>query len=59
MATWRRLLPGIVRQAWRYKLRSSLVILCAALGVSVIGNIVLLAMKGEVPEVEPTDAKAA
>ena len=32
--TWRRLVPGIFRQAWRYKLRSSLVILCAALGVA-------------------------
>ncbi len=34
MAHWRRLLPGIGRQLWRYKLRSSLVILCAALGVA-------------------------
>ena len=34
MSTWRRLLPGIARQVWRYKLRSSLVILCAALGVA-------------------------
>lgn len=31
---WRRLLPGIGRQLWRYKLRSGLVILCAALGVA-------------------------
>jgi putative ABC transport system permease protein len=34
MAGWRRLLPGVARQLWRYKLRSSLVILCAALGVA-------------------------
>jgi putative ABC transport system permease protein len=34
MSTWRRLLPGIGRQVWRYKLRSGLVILCAALGVA-------------------------
>jgi len=34
MAGWRRLLPGVGRQLWRYKLRSSLVILCAALGVA-------------------------
>lgn len=31
---WRRLVPGIGRQLWRYKLRSGLVILCAALGVA-------------------------
>lgn len=34
MARWRRLWPGIGRQLWRYKLRSGLVILCAALGVA-------------------------
>ncbi len=34
MNSWRRLLPGIGRQVWRYKLRSGLVILCAALGVA-------------------------
>lgn len=34
MDHWRRLLPGIGRQLWRYKLRSGLVILCAALGVA-------------------------
>lgn len=34
MGRWRRLLPGIGRQAWRYRLRSGLVILCAALGVA-------------------------
>ncbi len=34
MPHWRRLLPGIGRQLWRYKLRSGLVMLCAALGVA-------------------------
>jgi len=34
MAAWRRLLPGIGRQLWRYKLRSCLVMVCAALGVA-------------------------
>ena len=34
MSAWRRLLPGIGRQLWRHKLRSGLVILCAALGVA-------------------------
>jgi len=34
MDRWRRLLPGIGRQLWRYKLRSGLAILCAALGVA-------------------------
>jgi putative ABC transport system permease protein len=34
MAAWRRLLPGIGRQVWRYKLRSCLVMVCAALGVA-------------------------
>ncbi|MEO8444524.1 MAG: ABC transporter permease, partial [Gammaproteobacteria bacterium] len=34
LAAWQRLMPGIGRQVWRYKLRSSLVILCAALGVA-------------------------
>ncbi len=34
MNSWRRLLPGIGRQLWRYKLRSGLVMLCAALGVA-------------------------
>lgn len=31
---WWRLWPGILRQAWRHKLRSGLVVLCAALGVA-------------------------
>ena len=34
MAAWRRFLPGIGRQLWRYKLRSCLVMTCAALGVA-------------------------
>ena len=34
MPTWRRLLPGIGRQLWRYKLRSGLVVVCTALGVA-------------------------
>jgi putative ABC transport system permease protein len=34
MDHWRRLLPGIGRQLWRNKLRSGLLILCAALGVA-------------------------
>ncbi|MEO7386866.1 MAG: ABC transporter permease [Gammaproteobacteria bacterium] len=34
MDHWQSLLPGIVRQIWRFKLRSCLAILCAALGVA-------------------------
>ncbi len=31
---WRRLVPGALRQAWRFRLRSLLVVSCAALGVA-------------------------
>ncbi len=33
-STWRQLMRGSLRQIWRYRLRSSLVISCAALGVA-------------------------
>ena len=33
-STWRQLMRGSLRQIWRYRLRSSLVITCAALGVA-------------------------
>ena len=32
--TWRHLMRGGLRQIWRYRLRSLLVICCAALGVA-------------------------
>jgi putative ABC transport system permease protein len=33
-STWRHLMRGSLRQIWRYRLRSTLVVLCAALGVA-------------------------
>ena len=33
-ATYRHLLAGVLRQTWRYRLRSGLVVSCAALGVA-------------------------
>ncbi|MCK6372236.1 MAG: hypothetical protein L6Q83_13115, partial [Gammaproteobacteria bacterium] len=33
-STWRHLMRTALRQLWRYRLRSTLVILCAALGVA-------------------------
>ncbi|GMW06898.1 MAG: ABC transporter permease [Gammaproteobacteria bacterium] len=33
-STWRHLMRGALRQMWRYRLRSALVICCAALGVA-------------------------